>query len=152
MNRTGPPSTAAQPPPTPRPKVIGEAILSLPPEECDRVFPQLYLPVMEEANVRVLRPHRKYLPTPGWFRFRKNMAALNAYLVGVVHERWAARKAGQRPEGGDILDRILAALEVGPGLRGLGGSVGLGAAAAAAACSQLPRPDPPPVSHPPSPQ
>jgi hypothetical protein len=48
--------------------VIGEAILSLPPEECDRVFPQLYLPVMEEANQRVLRPHLKYLPTPSWFK------------------------------------------------------------------------------------
>jgi hypothetical protein len=95
-------------------QVIGEAILSLPPEDCDRVssssgcswsanlynpaapqqrplliahnscvfsdglirsalhayrclpvqvFPQLYLPVMEESNKRVLRPHRKYLPT-----------------------------------------------------------------------------------------
>jgi hypothetical protein len=29
-----------------------------------QVFPQLYLPVMEESNARVLRPHRKYLPTP----------------------------------------------------------------------------------------
>lgn len=29
-----------------------------------QVFPQLYLPVMEESNNRVLRPHRKYLPTP----------------------------------------------------------------------------------------
>jgi hypothetical protein len=31
---------------------------------CLQVFPQLYLPVMEESNARVLRPHRKYLPTP----------------------------------------------------------------------------------------
>jgi hypothetical protein len=76
------------------------------------VFPQLYLPVMEEANVRVLRPHRKYLPTPSWFRFRRNMAALNAYLVGVIRARWAERLAGRAPEGGDILDRILAAIEV----------------------------------------
>lgn len=73
-------------------QVIGEAVLSLAPEECDRVcpvhacvmqvtrqpmawptlylplhhtpqvFPQLYLPVMEEANRRVLRPYRSYLP------------------------------------------------------------------------------------------
>lgn len=26
-------------------QIIGEAILSLPPDECDRVFPHLYLPV-----------------------------------------------------------------------------------------------------------
>lgn len=62
-------------------QVIGEAILSLPPEECDRVFPALYLPVMEEANHRVLRPYRSYLPTPEWWRFRSNMASLNKYLV-----------------------------------------------------------------------
>lgn len=67
---------------------------------------------MEEANQRVLRPHRKYLPTPGWFKFRSNMAQLNAYLLGVIRGRWAARMAGQQPEGGDILDRILAAIEV----------------------------------------
>ncbi|KAI8467698.1 MAG: cytochrome P450 [Monoraphidium minutum] len=91
-------------------QVIGEAILSLPPEECGRVFPQLYLPVMEEANRRVLLPHRKYLPTAEWFRFRRNMKALNAYLVGLIRGRWQARLAGERPAR-DILDRILAALE-----------------------------------------
>ena len=37
-------------------QVIGDAVLSLPPAECDRVFPELYLPVMEEANLRALRP------------------------------------------------------------------------------------------------
>ena len=94
-------------------EVIGEAILSLPPDECGRVFPQLYLPVMEEANRRVLRPHRKYLPTPDWFRFRARMRALNAYLVGVIRARWAARAAGRAPaRSADILDRILAAIEV----------------------------------------
>ena len=39
-------------------QVIGEAVLSLPPDECDAVFPELYLPVMEEANLRALRPWR----------------------------------------------------------------------------------------------
>jgi hypothetical protein len=68
---------------------------------------------MEEANTRVLRPHRKYLPTPSWLKFRSNMAALNAYLKGVVRARWQARLAGDQPEGGDILDRILAAIQVG---------------------------------------
>jgi hypothetical protein len=77
---------------------------------------------MEEANTRVLRPHRKYLPSPSWFRFRSNMAALNAYLVGLIRARWQARLAGQVPEGGDILDRILAAIQV-RGLR-VGGGVG----------------------------
>jgi len=80
-------------------QVIGEAVLSLPPEACDRVFPQLYLPVMEEANARVLRPYRKYLPIPAWWAFRSRMAALNGYLVGLIRDRWRARlERGDRPE------------------------------------------------------
>ena len=47
-------------------QVIGEAILSLPPEECDRVFPALYLPVMEESNKRVLAPWRQLYPLQAW--------------------------------------------------------------------------------------
>ncbi|GFH17720.1 uncharacterized protein HaLaN_14410, partial [Haematococcus lacustris] len=63
-------------------QVIGEAVLSMEPEECDRVFPQLYLPVMEEANRRVLRPYRMYLPMlPEFWRFRWRMAELNNFLI-----------------------------------------------------------------------
>ncbi|WIA20786.1 hypothetical protein OEZ85_005147 [Tetradesmus obliquus] len=91
-------------------QIIGEAILSLPPEECDRVFPQLYLPVMEEGNKRVLRPHRKYLPSPAWFAFKWRMARLNSFLTNLIRARWQARQAG-KPGRGDILDRILAAIE-----------------------------------------
>eukprot|EP00879_Flechtneria_rotunda_P019652 GHRR01020649.1.p1 GENE.GHRR01020649.1~~GHRR01020649.1.p1 ORF type:complete len:480 (+),score=98.10 GHRR01020649.1:247-1686(+) len=92
-------------------QIIGEAILSLPPEECDRVFPKLYLPVMEEGNKRVLRPYRKYLPTPAWFSFKYKMAQLNSFLTHLIRDRWGARQAGNVPERGDILDRILAAIE-----------------------------------------
>eukprot|EP00882_Tetradesmus_deserticola_P024320 GHRQ01026577.1.p1 GENE.GHRQ01026577.1~~GHRQ01026577.1.p1 ORF type:complete len:425 (+),score=136.65 GHRQ01026577.1:555-1829(+) len=91
-------------------QIIGEAILSLPPDECDRVFPQLYLPVMEEGNKRVLRPHRKYLPTPDWFAFKWRMSQLNSFLTSLIRARWQARQAG-KPGRGDILDRILAAIE-----------------------------------------
>jgi hypothetical protein len=78
-----------------------------------QVFPQLYLPVMEEGNIRVLRPHRKYLPTPAWFAFRARMARLNAFLLNIVRGRWAARCAGQVRPKQDILDRILENIEVG---------------------------------------
>jgi hypothetical protein len=44
-------------------------------------------------------------------------------LVGLIRERWQARLAGQRPAR-DILDRILAALEVG-GCGARGGLLGL---------------------------
>ena len=63
-------------------------MLSLPPAECDKVFPKLYLPVMTEANHRVLRPYRRFLPTPAWFRFRNNVGRLNAYLINLFRERW----------------------------------------------------------------
>ncbi|KXZ46282.1 hypothetical protein GPECTOR_45g152 [Gonium pectorale] len=93
-------------------QVIGEAVLSLGPEECDRVFPQLYLPVMNEANHRVLRPYRMYLPTPEWFRFRSRMAKLNSFLIDLFRRRWQARQsAGSKPKPADILDRIMEAIE-----------------------------------------
>ncbi|GLC42904.1 hypothetical protein PLESTB_001812700 [Pleodorina starrii] len=94
-------------------QVIGEAVLSLSPEECDRVFPQLYLPVMSEANHRVLRPYRMYLPTPEWFRFRTRMAKLNQYLIDLFRRRWEARQmvGASRQKPVDILDRIMDAIE-----------------------------------------
>jgi hypothetical protein len=76
-----------------------------------QVFPQLYLPVMEEGNKRVLRPYRKYLPTPDWFSFKWRMSKLNSFLTNLIRVRWQARQAG-KPGRGDILDRILAAIEV----------------------------------------
>jgi cytochrome P450 len=97
-------------------QVIGEAILSLPPAECDRVFPQLYLPVMEESNARVLQPWRHLYPRTA-LRYASNVRQLNAYLVGIIRRRRAERAAGRLPgegEGarpGDILDRILQSVE-----------------------------------------
>eukprot|EP00198_Chlamydomonas_reinhardtii_P012870 XP_001702207.1 cytochrome P450 [Chlamydomonas reinhardtii] len=103
-------------------QVIGEAVLSLGPEECDRVFPQLYLPVMNEANRRVLRPYRMYLPTPEWFRFSSRMGQLNGFLIDLFRRRWQARQAAaaaaqgegsssSKPKPADILDRIMEAIE-----------------------------------------
>jgi hypothetical protein len=66
---------------------------------------------MEEGNKRVLRPYRKYLPTPDWFAFKWRMSQLNSFLVQLIRGRWQARQAG-KPGRGDILDRILAAIGV----------------------------------------
>lgn len=77
-----------------------------------QVFPQLYLPVMEEANVRVLAPWREYLPTPAWWRFNSRMRSLNSYILGLLRKRWAAHCSGQGPEKPDVLERILAAVKV----------------------------------------
>ena len=55
-------------------QVIGEAILSMSHEEADKVFPLLYLPIMEEANKRSLRPWREYMPNAEWFAHRRRIA------------------------------------------------------------------------------
>lgn len=47
------------------------------------------MPVMNEANLRVLRPYRAYLPTPEWLRFHTRIAKLNQYLIDLF--RWAAK-------------------------------------------------------------
>jgi Cytochrome P450 len=77
-----------------------------------QVFPQLYLPVMEEANVRVLAPWREYLPTPTWWQFNSRMRSLNSYILGLLRKRWVAHCSGQGPEKPDVLERILAAVKV----------------------------------------
>lgn len=90
-------------------QVIGEAILSLPPDECDRVFPNLYIPVMEESNHRVLSPWRKLYPTTVW-QYNSRVQRLNSYLINILRERRAARAAGKEPKG-DVLDRVLTFFE-----------------------------------------
>lgn len=62
-------------------QVIGEAILSLSPEESDRVFPHLYLPIMEEGNRRSLEPWRAYMPLPALTQ-RARVRRLNTYILG----------------------------------------------------------------------
>jgi hypothetical protein len=94
-------------------QIIGEAILSLGAVECDRVFPALYLPVMEESNRRVLQPWRLLYPLEV-MRYNSRVRQLNSYIAGIIRARRAARAAGAgRPTDGkgDILDRILASVE-----------------------------------------
>jgi len=74
-------------------QIIGEAVLSLPPAECDRVFPELYLPVMEEANLRALRPWRALVPGEARRKYARGIRALDAYIRALLRERWAERKA-----------------------------------------------------------
>ena len=92
-------------------QVIGEAVLSLPPDECDAVFPELYLPVMEEANLRALRPWRALVPGPGGAAYTRGIARLDAYITSLLRARWAARQAKGRQAYDDILERMLAAIE-----------------------------------------
>ena len=87
-------------------QVIGEAILSLSPEESDELFPSLYLPIMDECNARSLSPWRTYLPTPEWFAHRKRVRQLDAAIIKIVRDRWDKKRSGQNvPD--DILERVL---------------------------------------------
>eukprot|EP00668_Euglena_longa_P000649 GGOE01000788.1.p1 GENE.GGOE01000788.1~~GGOE01000788.1.p1 ORF type:complete len:517 (+),score=177.43 GGOE01000788.1:30-1580(+) len=104
-------------------QVIAEALLSLSPEESDRVFPELYLPIMGEAHRRVLRPWRAYIPSPEFFAFKRRVKALDVYIIRLLRERRAmrereVRETGQTATGRrmDTLDRMLDAIgeEWGP--------------------------------------
>ena len=88
-------------------QVIGEAILSLGPDECDAVFPSLYLPVMEESNRRVLQPWRYLYPVTAW-KYSQRVKQLDTFIKGVIRERRNQRqKAGAAYASKDILDKIL---------------------------------------------
>ncbi|CEG01432.1 Cytochrome P450, E-class, group I [Ostreococcus tauri] len=93
-------------------QVIAEAILSLTPEQSDEVMPNLYLPIMDECNRRSLEPWRKFLPTREWREHRKRVAALNKYIVDLIRVRWKKRVSGETNPNPDILDRVLASVEM----------------------------------------
>jgi cytochrome P450 len=86
-------------------QVIADAVLSLSPEESDEVLPKLYLPIVEEANVRTWMPFRSYLPTPGNFAFRRATEELDAFVTDLIERR---KRDGNPTGKKDILDRIIA--------------------------------------------
>eukprot|EP01087_Luapelamoeba_hula_P019071 TRINITY_DN6268_c0_g1_i2.p1 TRINITY_DN6268_c0_g1~~TRINITY_DN6268_c0_g1_i2.p1 ORF type:complete len:298 (-),score=39.54 TRINITY_DN6268_c0_g1_i2:936-1829(-) len=74
-------------------QVIAEAVLSMSPEESDRVFPALYLPIVEEANKRTFYPYREYLPTPTNFTYMRAVKELNSYITNIITSRVKHRLA-----------------------------------------------------------
>jgi cytochrome P450 len=91
-------------------QVIAEAVLSISAEESDETFAKMYLPIVQEGNLRTWAPHRMYLPTPSWFKFRSDVATLNNYVTKIIVDRWNLRKKeGIFPNPPkDVLDKILA--------------------------------------------
>ena len=77
-----------------------------------QVFPQLYLPVMAEANLRSIRPWRPYIPFPSFFAFHWRMRQLNSYIRQLLRQRWNDRSKRAGTAKLDILDRLLMAIEV----------------------------------------
>ncbi len=72
-------------------EVIGELILGLTPAESARIFPDLYLPIVTEANIRVWHPYRGYLPTPAARRYTATVQKLNDFVSDFIRRRWARR-------------------------------------------------------------
>ena len=90
-------------------RVIVSALLDLDHAESDRVFPVLYLPIMEEANARTVQVWRPFLPTYDNFMFNYRNYKLNAYVKDIISRRWAERRArrGAQRERYDILEKVL---------------------------------------------
>jgi cytochrome P450 len=86
-------------------QVIADAVLSLPPHVSDEVFPKLYLPIVDEANLRTWMPFRAYLPTPGNLEFRRACEELDRYVTELIRDRREKGSAGPK----DILQRIMIA-------------------------------------------
>lgn len=63
--------------------------MSLHHEESDRVFPKLYLPIMEECHKRVFARWRQVnVLDVAWWRHRSNNQRLNSYINGLIRDRW----------------------------------------------------------------
>jgi cytochrome P450 len=98
-------------------QVIAATILSLSPEESDKTFAHMYLPIVTEGNLRTWHPERMYLPTPAWFKFRRDVAKLNDYVTSLIEKRWKLRQeeaASGKPitRHQDVLDISLGAIPV----------------------------------------
>mmetsp|Transcript_2212 Transcript_2212/g.2304 ORF Transcript_2212/g.2304 Transcript_2212/m.2304 type:complete len:496 (+) Transcript_2212:174-1661(+) len=96
-------------------QVVAEAILSLTPEESDETFATMYLPIVEEGNLRTWHPYREFLLTPSWFKFQADVKKLDDYVAGLIVTRWQLRKeeaAAGKPTSRkiDVLDKILSAI------------------------------------------
>lgn len=101
-------------------QVIAEAVFSISAEESDKTFAHMYLPIVEEGNLRTWAPQRMYLPTYSWFKFHNDVNRLNDYVTGLVTKRWELRRQEakeqqrtgiptSRPQ--DVLDKTLSVIE-----------------------------------------
>jgi cytochrome P450 len=97
-------------------QVIAKAILSVSPEESDKTFAHMYLPIVEEGHKRTWNPLRSYIPNSDFWKFQKDVKELNDYVTHVIKERYILRKEEKlngkpitrRP---DILDKTMGAID-----------------------------------------
>ena len=81
-------------------QVIAEAILSLSPEESDETFARMYLPIVEEGNLRTWHPERMYIPGPAMYKFNMDVKRLNDYVTSLIVKRWDLKQV-EKKEGND---------------------------------------------------
>ncbi|ESS65075.1 cytochrome P450 [Trypanosoma cruzi Dm28c] len=90
-------------------QVIGETTLSLEPEETDRIFPALYLPVVHECNRRVWEPWRVVMPfLEGFQERRRCLKELNHVICELILKRWEDR---HKPHKRDIISLCLSQID-----------------------------------------
>jgi len=94
-------------------QVISMAFLSLDAEESDANFATMYLPIVEEGNIRVWRPERAYMFfLPHFWRHISHCRRLNIYVSKLITDRWSLRREEKKSatigRHQDILDNVLA--------------------------------------------
>lgn len=96
-------------------QVIAELLVSLEPEESDKTFAKMYMPIVEEGNRRVWEPWRLYIPMPAWYTFAQDVKRLNTYVTSIIDKRRVLRseerKRGDKTRTKDVLDIMLASVE-----------------------------------------
>eukprot|EP00606_Chrysophyceae_sp_TOSAG23-5_P000716 GSChrysophyteH2.ASY1.ANO1.1759.1 assembled CDS len=91
-------------------QVIAEAVLSLDSSESDMTFAHMYLPIVEEGNLRVWNPPRMYnIFHPAFWRHLSAVKTLNDYVTGLINKRWALHGGAKRKT--DVLDKVLGAIK-----------------------------------------
>lgn len=95
-------------------QVISEALLSISAEESDETFAKMYLPIVEEGNLRTWDPSRMYIPSPAMFQHWVAVWRLNNYVSSLIRKRWELRMTekatGDDSRKKDVLDKVLGAI------------------------------------------
>jgi len=74
-------------------QVIADVLVSLSPDEANETFAKMYLPIMEESNMRVWNPTRMYnVFLPAWWKHRSDVQSLNDYFTIIINRRWKLRQ------------------------------------------------------------
>jgi cytochrome P450 len=101
-------------------QVISGTFLSLSATESDEQFATLYLPIVEESNVRVWHPYRRFcFFLPSFWQYHSNVYRLNRYVSSLIRRRWEQgpkdlkdddnNNGDDKTSTHDVLDTMLAA-------------------------------------------